>query len=214
MEIFLDFLFNSSQNWTREKIDRTILRWSLKSVSQPNDSAMGWAINKKLFQQKENLSEKSSSELFEPKFLNQKLLTPKFPLFREKLSSLFYEDGRGLCRVGDTIFRPFLNSKSKSLWVKTHMAIACWRGWHWRLADLFDRAWESAGLLASRVWVFWVSIERGRRERAWGRREGWGREHGERREGDARRDAMGLLAFLCFLPDFWGIMGFCFLSGN
>ena len=130
MEIFLDFLFNSSQNWTREKIDRTILRWSLKSVSQPNDSAMGWAINKKLFQQKENLSEKSSSELFEPKFLNQKLLTPKFPLFREKLSSLFYEDGRGLCRVGDTIFRPFLNSKSKSLWVKTHMAIACWRGWH------------------------------------------------------------------------------------
>ena len=60
---------------------------------------------------------------------------------------------------------------------------------------------------------FWISVERGGRERAWG--DAGEREGEERgREGDAGRDAMGLLAFLCFSRDFWGIMGFCFLSGN
>ena len=99
---------------------------------------------------------------------------------------------------------------SNLLWVKPHMAIACWRGWHWRLADLFDRAWESAGLLASRVWVFWVSVERGRREWAWRRREGWGKEHGERREGRSREVAG---VFFFSLKNAWFLgnyLGFCF----
>ena len=57
-----------------------------------------------------------------------------------------------------------------------------------------------------------LSRGEGESERGGDAGEREGEERG--REGDAGRDAMGLLAFLCFSRDFWGIMGFCFLSGN